>query len=49
MVSSLPSQQQRLVNDERRSRSGATGMSSDTASSLRRTGREAPQGQVPVS
>jgi hypothetical protein len=49
MGSSLPSQQQRLVNDERRSRSGATEMSSDMALSLRCTGREAPQSQVPVS
>jgi hypothetical protein len=48
MGTSLPSQQRRLVNDERQSRSGATGTSSDTALSVHRTGRGAPRGQVLV-
>ena len=47
---SLPSQRpRRLVSDEQRSRSGATGMSSDTAWSLYRTVRQALQEQAPVS
>ena len=47
---SLPSQRRRrLVDDEQRNRSGATGMSSDTASSLYRIVHQAPQDPAPVS
>ena len=46
---SLPSQRRRLVNDEQRSRSGATGTSSDTALSLYHTVRQALQDRAPVS
>ena len=46
---SLPSQRRQLVNDEQRSRSGATGMSSDTALCLYHTVRQVLQDRAPVA